>query len=125
MERVAAARLLGVDVTASPAEVREAFRGRALKVHPDTAGGDADAMVELIAAYQTLMLRVGTDWRFAEATPDEPWTSSAEPWIDDDRAPQNGSSLLRWFGIALVVLGVVMTTVVFVAAVGYDWSLSP
>lgn len=125
MERGKAARVLGVDVTASPAQVREAFRRRAREVHPDTSGGGDDAMVELNAAYETLIERVEPDWQFASAGPNEPWTSRPDPPLDDAREPSGGSSLLRWFGIALAVAAVVMTTVVFVAAIGYDWSLSP
>ncbi len=118
--------MLGVDVTASSDEIREAFRRRARAVHPDTAHGDDAAMVELNVAYETLAARTGPDWQFAGGAPNTPWATedpavqeSAELGIDGDR------SLLRYFGIALAVVSVVTTTFVFVAAVGYDWSLSP
>ncbi len=117
--------MLGVDTTASPAQVREAFRRRAREVHPDTSGGDADAMVELNDAYETLAATAGPDWDFATAMPNEPTVSWAdEPIPDAFELQARDSSLLRWFGIALVVASVVMTTVVFVVAIGYDWSLS-
>jgi hypothetical protein len=57
--------------------------------------------------------------------------STADPQFDDLQflqldadADGAGGSGLRWFGIALLVTARVITTVVFLTAVGYDWSLS-
>jgi hypothetical protein len=123
MDRARAARVLGVDVGATSTEVREAFRRRAREVHPDTSGGDDAAMVELNAAYETLAVQTGPDWQFAGESVSTSWVTPDPPLHDD--AEVHAGSFLRFFGIALAVVSVVMTTVVFVAAVGYDWSLSP
>ena len=126
MDRDAAARVLGVDPAATPEQVRDAFRRRARQVHPDTVGGDAASMVELNAAYQTLSMPHGTDWNFAERSAPEPPSSWIAPAVDLSlESPGSAQSLLRFFWIALIVVGAIFTTVVFVAAVGYDWSLSP
>lgn len=46
--------LLGVKQGACAAEIKKAFREKAKQFHPDMAGGQTDAMRELIAAYQVL-----------------------------------------------------------------------
>ena len=128
MESARAARVLGVDITATPEQVRDACRRRALEVHPDTSGGDADAMVELNAAYQALTARAGPDWEFvAAATPHETWADTPPDGWDGEGARPSGGGMrqLRRFSIALVVIGVVMTTIVFIAGTGYDWSVAP
>ena len=84
-------------------------------------------MVELNAAYETLVAQTEPDWRFASnvQAPSDLETSLPGAAFEDAQDSSGGSSPLRWFGIALAMAGVVMTTVVFIAAVGYDWSLSP
>lgn len=49
-------RLLGIPLDASRAEVRAAFRKKAIQAHPDTGGNTADgsAVRDLIDAYQIL-----------------------------------------------------------------------
>jgi hypothetical protein len=125
LDRARAAQLLGVDITASPEQVRDAFRHRAWQLHPDTGTGDATAMAELNAAYEVLSARSQPDWEFATTMP----TEQAAPWDDPpegaDHPYATDSSLLRWLVVALAIAGVVMTVVVFIAAIGYDWSLSP
>jgi hypothetical protein len=128
MERARAARVLGVDITATPEQVRDAFRRRAREVHPDRVGGDTAAMADLNAAYEALSALREPNWQFVIA----PQTSDtwSDQWIhppDDEEAgsPSGDLRLLRFFGVALVVVGVVSTTIVFIAAIGYDWSLSP
>lgn len=49
-----ARELLGVAASASPGELRRAFRNRAKSVHPDRAGGDAEAFRQVVAAYEIL-----------------------------------------------------------------------
>lgn len=51
-----ASRLLGIPPDASRAEVRSAFRKKAIQAHPDTGRNTADgsAVRDLIAAYQIL-----------------------------------------------------------------------
>ncbi len=126
MDRARAAQILGVGLTASRDQVRDAFRNRAREVHPDSGRGDAAAMVELNAAYEVLNSRREPDWEFAAPVSTGQWTRSDEPQFDDAFGPSSsGHKLLRWFAIILAVAGAVMTTVVFIAAIGYDWSLSP
>lgn len=65
-------RVLGVDSTASDAEIKAARRDRAKESHPDVNPGDADAatrMLELNQAYEVLgnpRLRAAYDWLQAE-----------------------------------------------------------
>ncbi len=126
VERARAARLLGVDIAATPEQIRDAFRRRARCVHPDAGGGDAAAMVELNAAYETLNRRAGVDWEFSVQAAVDPLEQTDDRPTDDDlRAMGGHATWLRRFGIAVALTGVVMTTIVFVVAVGYDWSLSP
>lgn len=126
VDRDAAARVLGVAPTATPEQVRDAFRRRARRVHPDTVGGDAASMVELNAAYRTLSMPRGIDWEFARRSAPEPPDSWIAPPVDVPVGPPDGSqAMLRYFWIALILAGTVATTIVFVAAIGYDWSLSP
>ena len=48
---------LGLAETATPAEVKKAFRARLLKVHPDVIGhAGHQATVDLIAAYERAMV---------------------------------------------------------------------
>lgn len=124
VERARAARVLGVDVDATPREVRDAYRLRARKVHPDVSGRDADAMAELNAAYEALRGSDGPNWDFVPSTsrPRDEWVDSR--LLDDDQSTGE-RSLLRFFAIALVVMTLAATSVVFIAAIGYDWSLSP
>ena len=49
-----ARELLGVAASASPGELRRAFRNRAKSVHPDRDGGDADSFRRLVEAYDVL-----------------------------------------------------------------------
>jgi len=47
--------LLGINQTASPAEIKKAFREKAKQLHPDIAGVErAEAMRKLISAYEVL-----------------------------------------------------------------------
>lgn len=131
LERARAARVLGVDIMATPEQVRDAFRRRAREVHPDKVGGDSAGMAELNAEYEALSARAGDGWEFSGASTPSPQGPS-RPTIDDDATftdfidrPVGGWSLLRAFPMVLGVVGVVITTIVFVAAIGYDWSLSP
>jgi hypothetical protein len=52
-----------------------------------------------------------------------PWDHP--PLDEQGHRPSSGQPVLRWLVVALAVAGVVMTVVVFIAAIGYDWSLSP
>ena len=56
-----ARELLGVGAAASPGELRRAFRNRAKAVHPDRAGGDAEAFRRLVQAYEALRSGPGPD----------------------------------------------------------------
>jgi len=50
-------KVLGLDKTASPAEIKKAYRGLAKKYHPDTSGDDksaADKFAEISTAYELL-----------------------------------------------------------------------
>jgi DnaJ-domain-containing protein 1 len=47
-------RRLGLDPTADEAAVREAYRERVKKVHPDTADGDEEAFKRVTEAYERL-----------------------------------------------------------------------
>ena len=49
-----ARELLGVAASASPGELRRAFRNKAKSVHPDRDGGDADSFRRLVEAYDVL-----------------------------------------------------------------------
>jgi hypothetical protein len=58
MRPVECLRILGVAASASPREIKRAYRRLALKLHPDRRRGDDDArrrFVQLSKAYQTLM----------------------------------------------------------------------
>jgi len=135
VERARAARVLGVDITATPDQVRDAYRRRAREVHPDRFGGDTAAMIELNAAHEALSVRAGDGWEFAgSSTSDGSWTprpASDEPFDDGsadellDPPSAGGWPLLRVFPIVLGIVGAVTIVIVFVAAIGYDWSLSP
>ncbi|MEH6677209.1 DnaJ C-terminal domain-containing protein [Phenylobacterium sp.] len=56
-----AREMLGVGAAASPGELRRAFRNRAKAVHPDRAGGDAEAFRRLVQAYEALRSGPGPD----------------------------------------------------------------
>lgn len=45
---------LGVDSNASPSEIKQAFRKKARKHHPDMKGGDASIFRSINEAYMTL-----------------------------------------------------------------------
>lgn len=48
-------RTLGVDPSASPAEVRRAYRSALRRLHPDSArGGSVTALGTLVASYRAL-----------------------------------------------------------------------
>lgn len=49
-----ARRLLGVDDTTGPDELRAAFRRALRRTHPDLPGGDGDAARQVLAAYELL-----------------------------------------------------------------------
>jgi DnaJ domain len=53
MDGSRARAVLGVPEHASPSELRRAFRRRSLGAHPDR-GGDADAFVDLVRAFDVL-----------------------------------------------------------------------
>ena len=131
MERGRAAVILGVAIDATPEQVRDAYRRRARDVHPDLVPGDGAAMAVLNAAYAVLSRPATTepDWEFGDRRAETDWIDRSVDDADllDDSADAGGShsGALRWFGFALFVAGVVLTTIVFVAAVGYDWSVSP
>jgi len=59
--------VLGVGTDAGPAEIRRAFRARALVTHPDH-GGDRSAFVELVDALDSLDA-VGADRDVADRVP--------------------------------------------------------
>ena len=123
MERGRAAVILGVAIDASPEQVRDAYRRRARDVHPDLVRGDGAAMAALNEAYAVLSgPPTEPDWEFGDRDAERAWTDDS---VDDTDlgGPQGGA--LRRFGFALLLVGVVLTTIVFVAAVGYDWSVSP
>jgi len=61
-----AREMLGVGAAASPGELRRAFRNRAKAVHPDRAGGDAEAFRRLVQAYDTLRNAPGPDTSFRQ-----------------------------------------------------------
>ncbi|WP_300579077.1 DnaJ C-terminal domain-containing protein [Phenylobacterium sp.] len=61
-----AREMLGVGAAASPGELRRAFRNRAKAVHPDRAGGDAEAFRRLVQAYDTLRNAPGPDASFRQ-----------------------------------------------------------
>jgi molecular chaperone DnaJ len=46
--------ILGVEKTATPEEIKKAYRRQAVKVHPDKTGGDDSQFKELGEAYETL-----------------------------------------------------------------------
>ncbi len=61
---------LGVDFTASEAEVKRAYRAQLQRYHPDTGAGDVQALQSVRSAYRTL-----------QAQYDGPYLSSAR-WAD-------------------------------------------
>ncbi len=66
-----ARELLGVAAAASPGELRRAFRNQAKRVHPDRAGGDAEAFRQTVLAYDILRGRSPGDRRL-QAPPSVP-----------------------------------------------------
>ncbi len=58
-----ARELLGVGAAASPGALRRAFRSQVKLVHPDRAGGDAEAFRRTVLAYDTLRGRPPGDRR--------------------------------------------------------------
>jgi len=123
VDRVAAARVLGVDAGASPERVERAFRGLVRRTHPDRfppgseAWEDASyAMAELNEARAVMSAPVppaapaatevaadGTRWRWAEtATPVEP-DFRVDPLAADRRARGWG---LSWGAFLLVASAV-------------------
>jgi hypothetical protein len=87
-------------------------------------------MAELNAAYEALSVRAGDGWEFAgPLTHDQRagWSTVDDeaPLDEPDDQQLGGWSLLRAFPIALVMVGAVVLTVMFVGAIGYDWSVSP
>lgn len=128
IERARAAAILGVDLTATPEQVRDAFRRRARELHPDRTGGGGDAMTQLYAARRALSARSGDGWEFGPSPMPGPVATGI---VDDlgpddvDDLPIGGWPLLRMFPVAVAIVALALTAVVFVAAVGYDWSVSP
>jgi curved DNA-binding protein CbpA len=118
--------VLGVDAGATPDEVHDAFRRRAREVHPDATRGDGAGMVELNEAYRVMSSPREPDWEFADRRSARP---DSDAVVDPDPEPSadepSGRSPFRWFGIAVAVAAAIWTAIVFVAAIGYDWSLSP
>jgi len=52
-------RVLGVSASASPSEIRRAFRRLVLQLHPDRSGDASDSrLLEVVEAYETLTGRV-------------------------------------------------------------------
>ena len=91
-----AARVLGVPVTASSAQIEAAYRRRARETHPDRSGSD-DAFITVAAARETLLNAVVIERPV--------------------HAPPRPSPLLiaTWVGVALVAI--------FVATFRNDWPL--
>jgi DnaJ-class molecular chaperone len=50
-----AREVLGVPTNADEAEIKRAYRERAKEVHPDRAGGDAEAFKRVTEAYERLV----------------------------------------------------------------------
>jgi DnaJ domain len=132
--------VLGVEITATDAEVRAAYRRAARDHHPD-AGGDDRRMQDLNAAWQTLgdpVRRAAYDRRLGRAeqvaaapsTPGETaWDvdadgyRSAEEWADlaDDRPIAEVRALDGWWAIlppatAVAALAVFFGSFVFRSA---------
>jgi DnaJ-class molecular chaperone len=84
--------LLGVPIGATRAEIRRAYRRRALEIHPDVAGSDTtDAMADLNGARDQLLEHAATrrqpgmgDAASTSRTqsPDDPGYSHAPTWDD-------------------------------------------
>ncbi len=121
MDHREARRILGVDVAADTATIRAAYRSRARRLHPD-AGGSESEMALLSAAYRALRdpdADHSTSWSFERSE-----SESDRDELDDWPAVEShaGASLRRAV-TTLVCLALSLVVVVFVAAIGYDWSL--
>lgn len=91
-------------------------------------------MAQLYAARRALSARSGDGWEFGPSPMPGPVVTGTDDDLlpDDDFPPDDvddpaigGWPLLRMFPVAVAIVAVAVTAVVFVAAVGYDWSVSP
>jgi hypothetical protein len=75
-------RILGIDTTATAAEIKQAYRAAAKKAHPD-AGGSESAMEAVNEAYKTLsdpLARRAYDYARSSPAPEpEPSRSAGDP----------------------------------------------
>jgi curved DNA-binding protein len=76
--------LLGLDVLATPDDVRRAFRAAAMTFHPDRPGGSAVRFREIVAAYRRLQ-RPQPD---ALLRPAQSWMRGQELWLRVPVAPR-------------------------------------
>jgi curved DNA-binding protein CbpA len=105
--------VLGVDVTATPEEVRAAYRLAARDHHPD-AGGDAGRMQEVNAAWHVLgdpVRRAAYDRELGRPTPpwsngrdqpeapDEPLDVELDPDLFDTRPLGETRALTGWWAL--------------------------
>ncbi|CAN5540309.1 hypothetical protein BH10ACT7_BH10ACT7_12180 [soil metagenome] len=91
-----AARVLGVAVTATPAQIEAAYRRRARETHPDRSGSD-DAFIAVTAAHDLLLKAVAFE-RPVHAPP------RPSPRL-----------IVTWVGVALVAI--------FIATFRNEWPL--
>lgn len=125
---------LGVDPTASPEQLRAAYRALARRLHPDARGGSpSPAMAELNEAWRVLSdpaRRAAYDASLAPRRPAAGGTAAADAPIDDRDAPLSDAEAraARRFGMTLVVALVLAAAVLvplFVYAFVRSASLSP
>jgi hypothetical protein len=93
--------VLGVDPTATDAEIREAYLRRSKELHPDLSGPDGTrAMQELNAAYEQLRTRGATP----PPPPTASWTPRPTTYAAPAAAPPRRK---RWIALAVaaVVIG--------------------
>ncbi len=119
---------LGIASDASAAEVRDAYRSKARRLHPDNAGGSADAMATVNEAYRVLRdpgrrldydreLRAsststGSASRPTSSRPAAPQFSEARlnplaRYQDPPRFPWRFMAALAGLGMIVVLIGVI------------------
>ncbi|HEY9174276.1 MAG TPA: DnaJ domain-containing protein [Verrucomicrobiae bacterium] len=100
--------ILGVATNATPAEIKAAFRRRAMELHPDRSGIGSEPFIEVQEAYGVLSdpdRRRHYDEQASVRVRRRPWGWSAEPFAPAPRAPESFRDVtaapeLREFGFA-------------------------
>jgi curved DNA-binding protein CbpA len=105
---------LGVDRTATPAEIHRAYRDRARRAHPDVADLASPSDMALINEAWTVLRDPARRAAYDRAT----MPFEDEGWVRDEMLSRSTQRLLRSVLLASILLLMVLMVVVFLVGFG-------